>query len=876
MRNEAAPNQNSLKAGKWIRSTCKMCLHSCSTRVHVTDDGVINKIEGDPTNPSNAGKLCPKGNAGIMRHYDPQRFKQPLRRTNPEKGPGVDPKWEPISWEEAFEITAREIKKSLDRDPRLILPSLEDFQKMHIWFWPLAIGNHNFYQSGGTMCGGAYHPLNGYIHSAFGAVNDAKYCNYWISNGAGDGFSSHLHAAAQSHWVAKARIERGMKVVTVEPRMSIAAAKAEEWIPIRPATDRHFAMSLSHVLVYEGLCDYAFLRKDTNAPYLVGPDQLFVRDAGGQIQVWDTADGRAKPWNDPTLENENLALEGEYEMNGVKCRPAFQVYKDILKDAAPEAIEKLTTVPAATVRRIAREFAKEARIGDTITLADGRTVPLRPAAYNYYRGAQGRKTGMMTNQAFQLVNMLIGNIDHPGGRCGVTITDGSIDNNHCHPGECGQMLGTPHQLGHMPPFSWPPNEYHLAGFFPVGVNGPHLNMLSYLEPEKYGSTYKPDVLVNCHSNPVWSIQGPREKWLQFLREMRFIVCVDVIPTEMTDFADVILPASDYLETWNGVMIEPPYTEGICFRQPITPPIHDTKSAEEIFFELSERLGVLDQYNEVINMILGFNQKPHLKLEPGKKYSDRDIAERVGLLWNDKPIEWYMEHGHSSTERRLDKWYRPWEGMRLLFYIEDLVVQRETLRKQFEEARVPFRDEWPFGDYQPLPTTVLDPIHLEPAEYNLYAITFKDIQMNFGESLSNPWIKDITYRDPVHTGLLLNRGTAQKLGFADGDIVLVESPYGRLYGRLATTEAMHHETLGVSNSLSRTKSENRAVLMAGGHYNDLLPYDMRNTDGATGQPETSCRVKLTKLDDWPDFLKHGHTVYDLVDSIKNARGKGGTH
>ncbi len=85
------PTANSLKSGKWIPSTCKMCLHSCSNLVHVTDDGIINKIEGNPTNPSNAGKLCPKGNAGIMRHYDPERFKQPLRRTNPEKGPGVDP-----------------------------------------------------------------------------------------------------------------------------------------------------------------------------------------------------------------------------------------------------------------------------------------------------------------------------------------------------------------------------------------------------------------------------------------------------------------------------------------------------------------------------------------------------------------------------------------------------------------------------------------------------------------------------------------------------------------------------------------------------------------------------------------------------------------
>lgn len=870
------PVQNSLKSGRWVNSTCKMCLHSCSTRVHVTDDGIVNKIEGNPTNPSNAGKLCPKGNAGIMRHYDPQRFKQPLKRTNPEKGPGVDPKWVPISWDEAFEITAREIRQSLEKDPRLIMPSLEDFQKMHIWNWPLALGTRNFYQSGGTMCGGAYHPMNGYLHSAFAAVNDAKYCNYWISNGGGDGFSSHLHAAAQSHWVAKARVERGMKVVTVEPRMSIAAAKAEEWIPIRPATDRHFAMSMSHVLVEEGLCDYGFLRKDTNAPYLVGPDQRFVRDANAQIYVWDAREQRAKRWNDPTLRSEDLALGGEYVVEGVQCRPAFQVYRDILKDASPEAMERITTIPAATVRRIAREFAQAARIGETITLEDGRTVPYRPAAYNYYRGAQGHKTGMMTNHALQLVNVLVGNIDAPGGRCGVTLTDLTIDFKRCLPGDCGQMLGTPHQLGPMPPFEWPPNQYHLSGLFPVGVNAAHLNMLSFTEPEKWGIGFKPDVLVNCHSNPIWSIQGPREKWLQFLREMRFIVCVDVVPTEMTDFADVILPSSDYLETYNATMIEPPYTEGICFRQPVTKPLYDTKSEEEIFFELSERLGVLDNYNEVINLVLGFNMKEHLRLQPGRKYTDREIADRVCRLWNDKPVEWYEEHGHSSTERRLDKWYRPWEGMRLQFYVEDLVDQREKLRAQFEAAQVPFRHEWPFEDYQPLPLTRLDPLHELPAEYDLYAITFKDIQLNFGENLGNPWIKDITYRDPVHTGLLLNTATAKRMGFADGDIVKVESPYGRLYGRLRTTEGIHHETLGVSNALSRTRSESRSTLMSGGHYNDLLPYDMQNTDGASGQPETTTKVKLTKLADWPEFLKEGLTVYQVVDSIENAEGKGGLH
>jgi anaerobic selenocysteine-containing dehydrogenase len=398
-------------------------------------------------------------------------------------------------------------------------------------------------------------------------------------------------------------------------------------------------------------------------------------------------------------------------------------------------------------------------------------------------------------------------------------------------------------------------------------------MLVHEDREKFGVDFLPDVIVNCHSNPLWAIQGPRDKWIQFLKDMRFIVCVDVVPNEMTDFADIILPSSDVLETWNNTMIEPPYTEGMCFRQPITPPLYDTKSEEDIFNELSERLGILDQYNEVINMVSGFHHKPELLLKPGIKYGDRDIAERKGLLWNDKPIEWYMEHGHASTERRLDKWYRPWEGMRLLFYIEDLPCQREQLRKKMTELRVPFIDEWPFEDYAPLPTTRLDTVHLEPEEYNMYAITFKDIQLNFGESLSNPWIKDIVYRDPVHTGLLMNAATAEKMGLKDWDIVKVESPYGKVYGRMRASQGIHPDTVGISNSLSRTKTENRFAAMAGGHFNDMLPYDMKHTDGASGQPETTCKVKVTKLDDWPDFLKEGGTVYDLVERLEHKKGKG---
>ena len=63
-------------------------------------------------------------------------------------------------------------------------------------------------------------------------------------------------------------------------------------------------------------------------------------------------------------------------------------------------------------------------------------------------------------------------------------------------------------------------------------------------------------------------------------------------------------------------------------------------------------------------------------------------------------------------------------------------------------------------------------------------------------------------------------------------------------------------------------------MFGGHFNDMLPYDMANTDAASGQPETTTKVKLTKLDDWPDFLKQGGSIYDFVQELETAKRQRG--
>lgn len=75
---------------EWVPSVCYMCYSHCGIQV-CRANGVVAEIKGDPNSPQTQGKVCAKGKAGLMGLYDPYRLKTPLKRTNLEKGIGVDP-----------------------------------------------------------------------------------------------------------------------------------------------------------------------------------------------------------------------------------------------------------------------------------------------------------------------------------------------------------------------------------------------------------------------------------------------------------------------------------------------------------------------------------------------------------------------------------------------------------------------------------------------------------------------------------------------------------------------------------------------------------------------------------------------------------------
>jgi anaerobic selenocysteine-containing dehydrogenase len=821
-----------------VTSTCKMCLHSCGITVKV-EEGVITKIEGDPSNPANYGKLCPKGNSGILRQYDPYRVTKPLKRTNPKKGPGEDPGWVEISWEEALETTAAKFKAAIEKNPGKLQPAINDFQRLYNWAWGASFGCGNFFSTVGTYCGGGYHPVNGIYHSTFAAINDYLHCNYWIQVGGGDGFSSHLHVTGSIKRMADARM-RGMKVVIVEPRLSVGAAKADEWLSIRPATDRFFVLGLIHVLLHElDRFDKEFVTHHTSGPYLVGTDGLFVRDDEGRALVWDSDRGKAVPWNDPELKTP--VLEGTFTVNGQSATTGFSLMKETYRELTPEKVAEITTIPAETIRRIATEFVDAARIGSTIMI-EGKSYRYRPAAINYYRGGQAHSYSVQDNMAYKVLNLLVGALDAVGGHLGVLLDTRTS----WEEGPDGLLDPKPHQLGPGVPFSWPPKTTHLRDFFPIGVDPGQLNHMTLHDPEKWGvQDMLPEAMLIYHANPLWNMPGNSKKWFDIMNSVDFIAAIDVVLNESSVWADIVMPDKTYLESWNLLMIEPPSTYGMQLRQPAVEARGESRDATEILYDISERMGMLANWNDVLNFVLGFVNAPEFMLSSDKKHTPEELVDNLAKMvyGPDFGIDWFKENGHKVVERMPEISYEPHPYKHPL-YNEYLVKVGIELKAEFEKNQVPI--EWDFSQYVPFPDGRLGPVHTEAPEYDLYAITFKDTQVNFSENLSIPWIADIVSRDPIHMGILMNPRTAEAKGLNDGDLIEIRSREDAIKGSVKIVEGVHPETLAVSNAVGKWMEDHPIVKPGGGHFNRLLPADLDYTCLVTGGLESVAKVKVTKL------------------------------
>ncbi|MCP4543957.1 MAG: molybdopterin-dependent oxidoreductase [Chloroflexi bacterium] len=333
-----------------VLGTCRLCAGGCGLSARVLDGRVV-KLDGNPFHPNNQGRLCPKGQAGLQALYDPDRIKMPMRRV---AGQG----WQQVSWQEALGEISGKLQALRDSGHPERLVFLHDGKR------------------------GPTSDLIARFCQVFGTPNDVRYPSHsadgtplahWLTQGwnehAGYDWENTNYllcfgGALLEAWQPLVRQLRGYsrmrrgrphqraKIVQIESRGSVTAAKADEWVSIRPGTEGALALSIAHVIIRDGIFDADFVAEHTFG------FEDWTDDAG-------------------------------------KLHIGFSTL--VLRDYAPVHVSEITGVSEEMIERIAREFAAA-----------------RPAAVAA-GDVSGYSNSLYSQWAVHTLNALVGSIDAPGG-----------------------------------------------------------------------------------------------------------------------------------------------------------------------------------------------------------------------------------------------------------------------------------------------------------------------------------------------------------------------------------------------------------------------------------------------------------------------------
>lgn len=338
-----------------VPTVCLLCPSGCGMLARVADGRVV-KMEGSPMHPINLGALCPKGQASLELLYNPDRLKNPLRRSGA-RGSG---QWREITWDEAITEVAQRLNnlRQAGHPEQAALLYGETRGQLRSFFdrFMRAVGSPNAI-SKDSLNVEAAKLATYYTQGIYNFPNyDLENSNYILSFGANlleAGPWVQRTVAGQSY-MRRGRATRG-KIVVIDPRQGITGAKADEWIPIVPGTDAALALGMAYVLIKAGLIDFEF-----------------VHEYGFGFEDFST--------------------------DGVKHK-GFKNF--VLENYDPRKVEKITGVPATTISRLTGEFAKN-QPGVAMLAGKGGML-------------NGSIGGLYAGMAVHILNALVGNIDKPGG-----------------------------------------------------------------------------------------------------------------------------------------------------------------------------------------------------------------------------------------------------------------------------------------------------------------------------------------------------------------------------------------------------------------------------------------------------------------------------
>lgn len=743
------------EAGEWTPTCCNMCGGQSGVLVQVID-GVVTRIEPNSWNPNNysnistdfldgyteeygtkeGGSICPKGNAAIAQLYDPERVKTPLKRTNPDRSVGADPEWEELSWDEALDEIAAKLQDLRDAgEAHKVLWMSEDHSFTHIQqdFCKL-YGTPN-YSNHSNVCDVARKASGKYVMGDERPLADFLQSKYIMLFG--------WNPVSAIKWVYLPRIltraiENGARLVVVDPYLSDTAIKAQEWVSLRPATDGALALALAHVIIRDELYD-----------------QEFVSD-------WTVG---------------------------------FDEYAAYVADKTPEWAEEITTVPAATIERLARELATT-----------------KPALVDTWSGPGQQSNAVQGGRAIFLLNALIGSWDRPGGMIMPDRSGGAHGK--------AEADATAEKTLENPRF----DELEK---YPTGhSSGVYTQMFSNLA-EGTGP-YDAKMMVCVFQNPMMSVPGPSTV-AKALGNLECFVVVDTMLSETAMLADYVLPGTTYLErydlnthwlTWSAVGL----------RQPVVKPIFGQLTEYEAVTALGRRLDLRDAEGEEFFLVGHVSHEPvedltawyeeflSLELIDGKpEITLDDLKALPGAVWVDDGGTKYEKFASALKPEKLeDAFYdgdpgadgtlvydKPKDdgGKQIGVVLGGVVIRgfyTKSGKVEFTSSKLADKTDFAGNAIDALP--VYTPRDWQPDdEHPLFLINWKEANHTHSRTQNNQLLLELKPDNP----LIIHPQTADRLGIHDEDEVVVESPYGKVTAKAHVSKRIHPEVVGLQHGFGHT-------------------------------------------------------------------------
>lgn len=508
---------------------CHDCGGTCPLNIYVKDGRIIRIEARDVGYPSL--RPCSRGLLYHYRVYASDRLKYPMKRTG-ERGEG---KFARISWDEALDEVVNQITRIRDTyGPAAIfsLPWAGPFGRLHnadvlIRFLNM-VGGHTTRWGGASYQGGLFASLATYGMLKTGNdradLLNSKMIILWGCNPAETIFGT------ETRWYLMQAKEKGTKIICVDPRFtSSAAAWASSWIPIRPGTDAAMLVAMAYVILEQGLQDQCFL--DT---YTIGFDKF--RD-----YVIGIEDGVAK---------------------------------------TPDWAERITGVPADTIRTMARQYA---------TTKPAAIIP------GYAPGRSAR--GEQYHRATATLSAMTGNIGiHGGATACLDLSTSALP---------PREIESPRDYIGYSDVPVPPNPVERdALLHEYAVKGIRQHTADKVSPTKVwdailkgkGGGYFSDIKMLYVVGGDGVNQLPdTNRAVQAIKKLEFVVVHDQFMTPTAKFADILLPATTWCER-NDIKLPWGFGHYALYANKAIEPLYESKSDLDIFTELAAKMGI-SGYND---------------------------------------------------------------------------------------------------------------------------------------------------------------------------------------------------------------------------------------------------------------------------------------